>query len=38
MPHCPRDLFEQLIQKNWSLEGLERLIICGNRLDAYDDP
>ncbi|KAK4702426.1 hypothetical protein P7C70_g3800, partial [Phenoliferia sp. Uapishka_3] len=38
MPHCPRTLFDDLLRKNWTREGLSRLIIFGNRLDMYNDP
>lgn len=38
MPHCPRSMFDDLLRKNWSVEGLKNLIILGNRLDMYEDP
>ncbi|SCV69155.1 BQ2448_2175 [Microbotryum intermedium] len=38
MPHCPRSLFDLLLERSWSRTGLKNLIILGNRLDMYDDP
>ena len=38
MPHCPRFLYDQLLQKNWSIEGLRRIVLLGNALDIYNDP
>ncbi|SCZ97623.1 BZ3500_MvSof-1268-A1-R1_Chr4-3g07308 [Microbotryum saponariae] len=38
MPHCPRFLFDLLLERSWSRKGLKNLIILGNRLEMYDDP
>ncbi|KAK0540295.1 hypothetical protein OC835_000746 [Tilletia horrida] len=35
MPHVGRGLTERLLRANWTEEGLERLILCSNDLDAY---
>ncbi|KDE07984.1 hypothetical protein MVLG_01689 [Microbotryum lychnidis-dioicae p1A1 Lamole] len=38
MPHCPRSLFDLVLERSWSRKGLKNLIILGNRLEMYDDP
>ncbi|KAI9119253.1 hypothetical protein K1719_009928 [Acacia pycnantha] len=38
MPYCSSDLFDNLLQANWTLGLLSNIVLFGNRLKALDDP
>merc|ERR1711879_52277 len=35
LPHCGRRLYSNLLEANWSSEGLSRLLLLGNSFGAY---
>jgi len=37
MPHCDRELYENLIRKNWTRDNLLNIVLLGNRLIEYSD-
>lgn len=36
MPHCEADLYNNLLEENWEVDRLNRLIIFGNSFDEYE--
>ncbi|KAL8551319.1 hypothetical protein ACS0TY_000416 [Phlomoides rotata] len=36
MPHCEADLYDNLLEANWGVDKLNRLIIFGNSFGAYE--
>ncbi|KAF9584121.1 hypothetical protein BGW38_007510 [Lunasporangiospora selenospora] len=37
MPHCPKGLYSQILESNWTSECLSRIVIIGNRFTMYDE-
>ncbi|KAF8979087.1 hypothetical protein BGZ46_005827 [Entomortierella lignicola] len=37
MPHCPKGLYSQVLEANWSRNKLNDLVILGNRFTMYDE-
>ncbi|KAF9202781.1 hypothetical protein BGZ49_007082 [Haplosporangium sp. Z 27] len=37
MPHCPKGLYSQVLEANWSRNKLNNLVILGNRFTMYDE-
>jgi hypothetical protein len=37
MPHCDIDIYENLLQANWSKEKLSNILLVANRLADYLD-
>ncbi|KAG0049459.1 hypothetical protein BGZ83_005755 [Gryganskiella cystojenkinii] len=37
MPHCPKGLYSQVLESNWSREQLNKMVIIGNRFTRYDE-
>jgi len=37
MPHCPKGLYSQVLEFNWSREQLDKVVILGNRFTRYDE-
>ncbi|KAF9111553.1 hypothetical protein BGX27_004775 [Mortierella sp. AM989] len=37
MPHCPKGLYSQVLETNWSRKQLDNLVILGNRFTMYDE-
>ncbi|CEH14292.1 Uncharacterized conserved protein [Ceraceosorus bombacis] len=35
MPHCGRSLYESILRANWSIKGLQNLLLCSNGFDKY---
>ncbi|WFD25862.1 hypothetical protein MNAN1_000829 [Malassezia nana] len=35
MPHCPKELYENVLRANWDRQRLQTLVLCGNELDMY---
>ncbi|KAL3620253.1 sensitivity to red-light reduced protein [Castilleja foliolosa] len=36
MPHCEAELYENLLEANWEVDKLKRMILFGNSFDAYE--
>jgi len=37
MPHCGKTLYGNVLEANWSREGLECLVVLGNSFASYSD-
>jgi hypothetical protein len=37
MPHCPRFLYDNLLLKNWTIEGLSGLVVIANSFLEYSE-
>jgi hypothetical protein len=37
MPHCARDMYNNVLWANWSVDALSRVLILGNRFSSYDE-
>jgi len=37
MPHCDRNLYENILRENWSSDGMRRLVLVANCLGDYVD-
>jgi hypothetical protein len=35
MPHCPMDLYNNVLHANWTADNLNRIVVLGNPLSAY---
>ncbi|XP_042008003.1 protein SENSITIVITY TO RED LIGHT REDUCED 1-like isoform X2 [Salvia splendens] len=36
MPHCEAELYDNLLEANWEVDRLNRLVIFGNSFEAYE--
>ncbi|CAI9765025.1 unnamed protein product [Fraxinus pennsylvanica] len=36
MPHCEAELYENLLQVNWGVDKLNRIVLFGNSFEAYE--
>lgn len=36
MPHCEAELYDNLLEANWEVDELKRVVIFGNSFDAYE--
>lgn len=36
MPHCEADLYDNLLQVNWGVDKLNRIVLFGNSFEAYE--
>jgi hypothetical protein len=37
MPHCDRNLYENVLRANWTKEGLQNMLLVANRFSEYVD-
>jgi len=37
MPHCDRNLYENMLRENWTKEGLRKMVLIANRFSEYVD-
>ena len=37
MPHCDRNLYENILRENWSKDRLQNMLLIANRFSEYAD-
>ncbi|KAF9972940.1 hypothetical protein BGZ73_003860 [Actinomortierella ambigua] len=37
MPHCPKGLYSHVLEKNWTRQAMDHIVILGNRFSMYHE-